>query len=80
MKEEIYRKASRATLALEASEQILKEKHDRILNTLKSEFRSGNLDLAKFSGLLGQLVAVDDIKISLTSDIKRADKITKDIK
>ena len=72
-------KASRASLIYGSAKSILDNKHDDTLALLKGYYRSGDLDLAKMTGLIGQLVAYDEVLKTLERDIKSGEKISKEM-
>ena len=76
---EILQRGNRSHLAYEAAKEVLDKRHKEVLNSLMSHFRGESLDFPRMCGLMGQLVAIDDIMSSMTLDIKKAEKVSKEI-
>ena len=76
---EKIQRASRASFVYESAKTILAKKHDDSLNLLKGYYRMNDLDLAKMTGLIGQLIACDDILKTLERDIKSGEKVSKEM-
>ncbi len=76
---EKIQRASRASFVYDAAKTVLMKKHDDSLNLLKGYYRVNDLDLAKMTGLLGQLIACDDILKTLERDIKSGEKVSKEM-
>ena len=71
--------ASKASVALEIARSILTKKHDDTLKLLKSIYRSGEFDSVKMAGLIGQMVALDDVIQGMENTINLGERAAKEL-
>lgn len=56
-------------------EPMVKKQAQSILDSLKANFREGKCDIVEMSSLVAQLCALDDLTNSLSSKIRRSERI-----